>query len=207
MKGVTFINTCSSEYVEIYVGTGPKKVRENFKLARSSKPAILFIDELESIGVQRSHSYSNYTNNLERNSTLNQLLVEMDGIENNSGILVIAATNREDLLDPALIRPGRFDVKINFELPSLKERIELFKLYCGKYDTNKLNEDFANQLGKESEGLSGAIIEDIVNKTASISFYKKESILDKDVLLNTLKKSREESKKFKYYEEKNKNFS
>lgn len=207
MKGVTFINTCSSEYVEIYVGTGPKKVRENFKLARSSKPAILFIDELESIGVQRSHSYSNYTNNLERNSTLNQLLVEMDGIENNSGILVIAATNREDLLDPALIRPGRFDVKINFELPSLKERIELFKLYCGKYDPNKLNEDFLNQLGKESEGLSGAIIEDIVNKTASISFYKKENILDKDVLLNTLKKSREESKKFKYYEEKNKNFS
>lgn len=131
----------------------------------------------------------------------------MDGIENNSGILVIAATNREDLLDPALIRPGRFDIKINFELPSLKERIELFKLYCGKYDSNKLNDDYLTILGKESDGLSGAIIEDVVNKTASISFYKKESILDKDIMLSTLKKSKEESKKFKHYEERNKNFS
>eukprot|EP00340_Litonotus_pictus_P003002 CAMPEP_0170514658 /NCGR_PEP_ID=MMETSP0209-20121228/1232_1 /TAXON_ID=665100 ORGANISM="Litonotus pictus, Strain P1" /NCGR_SAMPLE_ID=MMETSP0209 /ASSEMBLY_ACC=CAM_ASM_000301 /LENGTH=298 /DNA_ID=CAMNT_0010798835 /DNA_START=423 /DNA_END=1319 /DNA_ORIENTATION=+ len=213
LHSLNFINTCSSEYVEIYVGTGAKKVREYFKAARQEKPSIIFIDELEAIGVQRSSSYSNYTNNIERNATLNQLLSEMDGIEANEGILVIAATNREDLLDPALIRPGRFDMKIHLDLPNKEERLNLYELYLKKHDNMNLNNDslirdsqYLDTMADNSEGLSGAVIEDIVNKSAYMSYSKGEKEISKHTLETVFKKSKEDYVKFKYYEEKNKGF-
>ncbi len=185
-----------------------------FKQARLERPAIIFIDELEAIGVQRSSSYSNYTSNIERNATLNQLLAEMDGVEANTGVLVIAATNREDLLDPALVRPGRFDLKINLDLPSKEERVNMFELYLKKHDNINLSSsnvlrdnEFMIKLGVLSEGLSGAIIEDVVNKASSICYSKQESVICKDTLLNVLNKSKEEYLKFKFYEERNKQFS
>lgn len=229
MKEINFINTCSSEYVEIYVGTGAKKVREYFKEARHNKPSIIFIDELEAIGMQRSNSYSSYSNNIERNATLNQLLAEMDGIEANEGILVIAATNREDLLDPALIRPGRFDIKINLDLPNKQERKQLFELYLkkqeillSKYSNKSLNYNnniidkknciagyiyndilLLDELSEETQGMTGAIIEDIVNKTAMISYSKNQYYISKEDLIKTLKTSKDQFIKFKNFEYKN----
>lgn len=212
---INFINTCSSEYVEIFVGSGAKKVREIFKVARQETPSIIFIDELEAIGVQRSSSYSSYTNNIERNATLNQLLAEMDGVESNKGILIIAATNREDLLDPALIRPGRFDVKLHLDLPSKEERLSLFELYLKKHEDLTTNntyniikdKELLEKLSLESEGLTGAAIEDIVNKSASIEFSKNERVFNKQTILNVLKEVKADTAKFRYHEERNKQFN
>lgn len=208
---INFINTCSSEYVEIYVGTGAKKVREYFKSARKDKPSIIFIDELEAIGAQRSSNYSSYTNNIERNSTLNQLLAEMDGVESNEGILIIAATNREDLLDSALIRPGRFDLKIHLDLPTKEERQRLFELYLKKQEIYHSNSegllsqdyDFLMALADKSEGLSGAIIEDIINKASALSYSRGESGMDRRSIEAILIKSKNEHLKFRSYEERN----
>lgn len=212
LSGVTFINTCSAEFVEIYVGSGSKRVREIFKQARSSKPAIIFIDELEAIGVQRASSHSSYVNNIERNATLNQLLVEMDGIEVNDGILIISATNREDLLDPALVRPGRFDMKIHLDVPSYEERYMLFKHYIKKKEVyNSIesirvsdDKEFLDELAKASNNLTGAIIEDIINQAYSISYSKGESGISKKTIMDSLIKSRKDHIKFMAYEEKNK---
>lgn len=192
------------------MGTGPKKVREYFKLARKEKPCILFIDELETIGCQRGQSYHNYSQNTERNATLTQLLGEMDGIESNSQILVIAATNREDLLDPALIRPGRFDYKIHLDIPTLEERKNLFKLYIRNNDyfvnSKELSEDseFINDLANKSQGLTGAIIEDVINKTVSNICSRDGDVFEKDIIYDVLKQSKLEYLKFKVYEERNK---
>ena len=209
LDSVFFINTCSSEYVEIYVGTGPKKVREIFALARKNRPAIIFIDELEAMGVQRSSNISNYTNNLERNSTLNQLLAEMDGVEQNKDILVIAATNREDLLDPALVRPGRFDLKVHFDLPSKEERNNIFELYFKKHNLEYEN-SLIDKLSAKSEGLTGAVIESVVNKISCHCFEEKRLKIgnkfkpEEDSCLLILKKCKEENDKFRIYEERNK---
>lgn len=148
--------------------------------------------------------------NGERNATLTQLLAEMDGIESNNQILVIAATNREDLLDPALVRPGRFDYKIHLDLPNLEERKNLFKLYIGNNDyfenSFKLSNDkeFIDDLANKSQGLTGAVIEDIINKTVSSICAKDGILFDKDTIYDVLKHSKFEYFKFKSYEEKNK---
>lgn len=186
-------------------------MRDYFKSARKDRPSIIFIDELEAIGAQRSSNYSNYTNNIERNSTLNQLLAEMDGVENNEGILVIAATNREDLLDSALIRPGRFDLKIHLDLPTKEERQKLFELYLKKqeiYQPNSENllskdSEFIECLSENSEGLSGAIIEDIINKASALSYSRGDSGMDKKNIEAILNKSKSDHLKFKSYEERN----
>lgn len=186
-------------------------MRDYFKSARKDRPSIIFIDELEAIGAQRSSNYSNYSNNIERNSTLNQLLAEMDGVESNEGILIIAATNREDLLDSALVRPGRFDVKIHLDLPTIDERKKLFELYLKKQEIYhsgseillSQDSDFLDSLSFKSEGLSGAIIEDIVNKASALSYSRGEAGLDKKSIEAILIKSKSDHIKFKSYEERN----
>jgi len=136
----------------------------------------------------------------------------MDGVSNNSGILIIAATNREDLLDPALIRSGRFDLKINFDVPSTEQKKELFELYLRKLDSEHFkniellinDENFIAELVKNSKGLTGANIEDIINKTASVCYSKDSEELDKNELKKILKKTVEENEMFRKYEERNK---
>jgi cell division protease FtsH len=204
LDGITFINTCASEFVEIYVGSGPKKIREVFRLARENKPAIIFIDELESIGMHRSTDTFSYTNNIERYSTLNQLLAEMDGVYNHDNIVVIAATNREDLLDSALVRPGRFDYKINLALPDANMREGILKLYLGKYtyDMEEIGELVIKDFAKRGEGLTGANIESIVNDAATFAMSKSGSIKNED-LEEAFKKNVAEFLKFKKFELKN----
>ena len=182
MEDITFISTCASEFCEIYVGSGPKKVREVFELARDNKPAIVFIDELESIGFKRTSDSRSYANNIERYSTLNQLLSELDGITSNENLIVIAATNREDLLDTALTRPGRFDYKINLELPDVKMRRKIFEIYLNhfKYDEENIDDELIQFYAEKSKNLTGANIEAIVNEAATLSFSKNKSFIVKE---------------------------
>jgi cell division protease FtsH len=198
MEDITFFSTCASEFCEIYVGSGPKKVREIFELARENKPAILFIDELESVGFKRTSDSRSYANNIERYSTLNQLLAELDGITENENLVVIAATNREDLLDAALTRPGRFDYKIHLELPDKHMRHQIFKLYLNhfKYDDENINEKLIEIYAEKSKNLTGANIEAIVNEAATLSFSKNETFITKEDFETSFNKNMIEFCKF-----------
>ena len=124
--GVPFYFVSGSEFVEIFVGVGASRVRELFKEAKSTSPAIIFIDEIDAIGKKRSERLSG---NAESDATLNQLLVEMDGFGTDANVVVFAATNRKELLDPALTRPGRFDRAIEINLPDIDERFQIFKVH------------------------------------------------------------------------------
>jgi len=202
LQSISFIKSCASEFVEIYVGSGAKKVRELFQKARAEKPAIIFIDELEAIGLQRSPNTSTYTNNVERYSTLNQLLAEMDGLNDMEDIIVIAATNREDLLDAALVRSGRFDMKILINIPDIETRYRIYVHYLEKYgyDKDGIDNEVLNYLANASENFSGANIEQIVNEAARVSFAKKLKLIDKDDLINSYEKNKETIKKFREFE-------
>ena len=157
-----FISIASSEFVEVYVGLGAAKVRDLFKKARENKPCIIFIDEIDSIGKQRGTGIN--LGNDEREQTLNQLLAEMDGFNQNDGILILGATNRRDVLDNALLRPGRFDRIINVPLPDKSARIKILKTY-GK--TKKLHKDVSYELlGEFTSGFSGAQIKNLMNEAA-----------------------------------------
>ena len=182
--------------MELYVGSGAKKVREVFDLARRSRPAIIFIDELEAIGMKRPNDHSSYERNIERCSTLNQLLVEMDGVTDMSNIVVIGSTNREDLLDSALVRPGRFDFKINIPLPILNQRVEIFKLYIEKLKCGNIPEESILKLARDSENFTGAIIEDIVNKAFTKCLAKNETKINEIYLFEALKSAKEDYSKF-----------
>jgi ATP-dependent Zn protease len=221
LHGISFINTCASEFVEIYVGSGPKKMREVFDLARERRPSIIFIDELESIGSQRSSDFQSYTHNIERYSTLNQLLSEMDGLNEMDGVMVIAATNREDLLDAALVRPGRFDFKINLAPPDKQLRKELIQLYLSKHQIEKIEDTLIDEIVNSTEGMTGANIEGIINDAATIAYSRgeKEYMVDDSDLLNSnnskilssdladaAKKSIEEFHKFRQYEMRNSHY-
>lgn len=157
-----FISIASSEFVEVYVGLGAAKVRDLFKKARENKPCIIFIDEIDSIGKQRGTGIN--LGNDEREQTLNQLLAEMDGFNQNDGILILGATNRRDVLDNALLRPGRFDRIINVPLPDKSARIKILKTY-GK--SKKLHKDVSYELlGEFTSGFSGAQIKNLMNEAA-----------------------------------------
>lgn len=170
--GVPFFFISGSNFVEMFAGLGAKRVREMFKETRRAAPAILFIDELDAIGRKRGSSLSG---NDEREQTLNQILVELDGMEENAGILVMAATNRPDVLDPALLRPGRFDRTIMVNNPDVKEREAILRLHAkGKRISPEVN--FKN-IAKRTPGYSGAQLENIVNEAALLSVREKTPLI------------------------------
>ena len=157
-----FISVASSEFVELFVGLGAQKVRSLFSEARENTPCIVFIDEIDSIGKQRGTGIN--MGNDEREQTLNQLLAEMDGFNNNDGVLIIAATNRKDVLDSALLRPGRFDRIINVPLPDKESRKKIFQVHSRSKQLNPAIEyDFLAEL---SAGFSGAQIKNLINEAA-----------------------------------------
>ncbi len=172
---VPFYFISGSNFVEMYVGVGAKRVRELFKEARKEAPAIIFIDEIDAVGRSRGAGIGG--GNDEREQTLNQLLVEMDGMTENSGILIMAATNRTDVLDPALLRPGRFDRTITVNLPDIKEREEILKLHAkGKRIDPEVT--FAN-LAKRTPGYSGAQLENVINEAALLSVRENTGVITK----------------------------
>ena len=159
-----FIHVSGSGFNELYVGVGQSRVRQLFENARNNKPCVIFIDEIDALGAKRS----NNSGHSEHENTLNSLLSEMDGIDNNDGILVFGATNRPELLDPALMRPGRFDRKIQFNLPTIQEREEMFVLYLEKYKIDGDKFELAKYISKKGYGLSGADISNLCNEAAII---------------------------------------
>ena len=159
---VPFFSMSGSEFVEMFVGMGASKVRDLFRQAKEKAPCIVFIDEIDAIGQKRNSGA--YGGNDEREQTLNQLLTEMDGFEGNSGVIILAATNRPESLDPALTRPGRFDRRVPVELPDLKGREEILKVHAKKVKIAD-NVDFT-QIARMAAGASGAELANIVNEAA-----------------------------------------
>ncbi|MGZ9755859.1 ATP-dependent zinc metalloprotease FtsH [Mycoplasma sp. 246B] len=175
---VPFFFVSASNFVELFVGMGAKRVRQVIAEARKNAPAIIFIDELDAIGRTRGSGIGGGHD--EREQTLNQLLVEMDGIKENSGLLFVAATNRTDVLDPALTRPGRFDRVITVGLPDIKEREEILKLHAkGKrFASNVL---FSN-IARRTPGFSGAQLENVVNEAVLLSIREKSDLITLEII-------------------------
>ena len=180
---VPFFSLSGSDFVEMFVGVGASRVRDLFKQAKDKSPAIIFIDEIDAIG--RSRGKSNFTgSNAERENTLNQLLTEMDGFGTNSNVIVLAATNRADVLDKALMRAGRFDRQIYVDLPDLNERKEIFQVHLKPLKTIKsLDYDF---LAKQTPGFSGADIANVCNEAALIAARKNKKSVGKQDFLDAV---------------------
>ncbi|MCZ4407371.1 ATP-dependent zinc metalloprotease FtsH [Cryomorphaceae bacterium 1068] len=180
---VPFFSLSGSDFVEMFVGVGASRVRDLFKQAKEKAPAIIFIDEIDAIGRARGRSASMGAND-ERENTLNQLLTEMDGFGTNSGVIILAATNRADVLDRALMRAGRFDRQIYVDMPDLNERKEIFAVHLKpiKVD-NKIDIDF---LAKQTPGFSGADIANICNEAALIAARKKQTEVHKQDFLDAV---------------------
>ena len=159
---VPFFSMSGSEFVEMFVGMGASKVRDLFKQAKEKAPCIVFIDEIDAIGKKRDGG--NLGGNDEREQTLNQLLTEMDGFEGNTGVMILAATNRPESLDPALTRPGRFDRRVPVELPDLKGREDILKVHAKKVKTSDAID--YNKVARMASGSSGAELANIVNEAA-----------------------------------------
>ncbi|MBR3718550.1 MAG: AAA family ATPase, partial [Firmicutes bacterium] len=157
-----FFSISGSEFVEMFVGMGASKVRDLFKQAKEKAPCIVFIDEIDAIGQKRNGG--NFGGNDEREQTLNQLLTEMDGFEGNTGVIILAATNRPESLDPALTRPGRYDRRVPVELPDLKGREAILKVHAKKVKTEP-NIDYG-KIARMASGASGAELANIVNEAA-----------------------------------------
>ena len=162
-SNVPFFSISGSEFVEMFVGMGASKVRDLFKQAKEKAPCIVFIDEIDAIG-QKRNSGSGYGGNDEREQTLNQLLTEMDGFEGNNGVIILAATNRPESLDPALTRPGRFDRRVPVELPDLKGREEILKVHIRK--VKPAADVDLHTIARMAAGASGAELANIVNEAA-----------------------------------------
>jgi cell division protease FtsH len=180
---VPFFSLSGSDFVEMFVGVGASRVRDLFKQAKDKSPAIIFIDEIDAIG--RARGKSNFTgSNDERENTLNQLLTEMDGFGTNSNVIVLAATNRADVLDKALMRAGRFDRQIYVDLPDLNERKEIFKVHLKPLKTIKtLDTDF---LSRQTPGFSGADIANVCNEAALIAARKNKKSVGKQDFLDAV---------------------
>lgn len=168
-SNVPFISVPGSEFVEVIVGVGASRMRAVFDVAKENAPCIVFIDEIDAIAKKRSTGTGSV--NEERENTLNQLLVEMDGFGSQSNVIVFAATNMKDALDPAVLRPGRFDRIIDIPLPDIEARKKIFLIHLGKIvlDSTKKAEDYANRLATLTPGFSGAQIENICNEAAIIA--------------------------------------
>lgn len=165
--GVAFITVSGSEFLEMFVGVGPSRVRDMFATARKNTPCILFIDEIDAIG--RKRGGKNIGGQSEQENTLNQLLVEMDGFSAQSNVIVMAATNRVDVLDPALLRPGRFDRQIYVGLPDIKGRASVFNVHLEGLKTNLNKNEVSRKLAALTPGFSGADIANICNEAALIA--------------------------------------
>jgi cell division protease FtsH len=180
---VPFFSLSGSDFVEMFVGVGASRVRDLFKQAKDKSPAIIFIDEIDAIG--RARGKSNITgSNDERENTLNQLLTEMDGFGTDTNVIVLAATNRSDVLDKALMRAGRFDRQIYVDLPDLREREEIFKVHLIPLKVDKqLDVSF---LAKQTPGFSGADIANVCNESALIAARKSKKKVDKQDFLDAV---------------------
>ena len=179
----TFISVSASEFVELFVGMGAAKVRDLFKTARENCPAIIFIDEIDSIGKQRGVGLMQ--GNDEREQTLNQILAEMDGFEPNQDILIIAATNRKDILDSALLRPGRFDRIVYVPLPDKGSRRSILSMYLQKKNTEGIEIDIIAEM---TQGFSGAQIKNLVNEAAIYTARQGRSIITQKDIEDALEK-------------------
>ncbi len=180
---VPFFSLSGSDFVEMFVGVGASRVRDLFKQAKEKAPCIVFIDEIDAIGRARGRN-PNMGANDERENTLNQLLTEMDGFASNAGVIILAATNRADILDKALLRAGRFDRQIYVELPDLNERKEIFKVHLRpiKYDKD-LDIDF---LARQTPGFSGADIANVCNESALIAARRNKKVVQRQDFLDAV---------------------
>lgn len=168
-SGVPFFSVSGSEFVEMFVGVGPSRVRDLFAEGRKNAPCIIFIDEIDAIGRARQESGRGFGGNDEREATLNQILTEMDGFNTREQVVVLAGTNRVDMLDKALMRPGRFDRHIYIDRPTMKGRQEIFKVYLNKIVTKEDHEFLVGRLATLTPGFSGADIANVVNEAALIA--------------------------------------
>jgi len=179
--GISFISVSGSDFSQMFVGVGAGRVRSLFQEARKKAPCIVFIDEIDALARSRNNC-SVGGGQAERDNTLNRLLVELDGFEDNDNVLLFGATNRLDILDPALLRPGRFDRKIRFELPEKKDRVKIFKYYLKKMTIEEDIDTLSQDLGKISIGFSCADIANICNEGSILSVRKKTDVVTKKIL-------------------------
>lgn len=180
---VPFFSMSGSDFVEMFVGVGASRVRDLFKKAKEKAPCIVFIDEIDAIGRARGKNV-NFSGNDERENTLNQLLTEMDGFATNSGVIILAATNRADILDRALMRAGRFDRQISVELPDLNERKAIFEVHLRPL---RLGEDVKSEfLARQTPGFSGADIANVCNESALIAARKAKKVVEKEDFLDAV---------------------
>ena len=180
---VPFFSISGSDFVEMFVGVGASRVRDLFRQAKEKSPCIVFIDEIDAVGRARGKNVG-FSSNDERENTLNQLLTEMDGFGSNSGVIILAATNRADILDKALMRAGRFDRQIHVELPDLKEREEIFQVHLRGL---KLAEDFDLEfLAKHTPGFSGADIANVCNEAALTAARHDKKAIDRQDFLDAV---------------------
>ncbi|HNX67272.1 MAG TPA: ATP-dependent zinc metalloprotease FtsH, partial [Bacteroidales bacterium] len=206
---VPFFSISGSDFVEMFVGVGASRVRDLFRQAKEKAPCIVFIDEIDAVGRARGRN-PNFGANDERENTLNQLLTEMDGFGTNSGVIILAATNRADILDKALLRAGRFDRQISVELPDLKEREAIFRVHLRPI---KLEKDFdVAFLAKQTPGFSGADIANVCNEAALIAARRNKTSVEKQDFLDAIDRiigglekknmiiSQEEKKTIAYHE-------
>ncbi|MCS7200926.1 MAG: ATP-dependent zinc metalloprotease FtsH [Patescibacteria group bacterium] len=181
--GVPFFYISGSEFVEMFVGVGASRVRDAFAIAKKNQPCILFIDELDAIGKVRGSGITG--GHEEREQTLNQILVEMDGFEKGTKVVVLSATNRGDTLDPALLRPGRFDRKIILDLPDVKAREEILKIHIRDKKVRKIN---LKQVAERTPGFSGADLANLCNEAAILAARKNKEFIDQQELLDAIEK-------------------
>ena len=178
-----FIHVSGSSFNEIYVGVGQSRVKKLFQNARDKKPCIIFIDEIDTLGKKRGKNSEGHN---EHENTLNSLLSEMDGIDTNDSVLIFGATNRPEMLDPALTRSGRFDRKIEFNLPNLKERVEILSLYLKKYPIKDNSHTLAIGISKNTYGFSGADLRNLCNEAAIKSVRNGKDKIDNIELDNAI---------------------
>ena len=172
-SGVPFFSVSGSEFVEMFVGVGPSRVRDLFAEGRKNAPCIIFIDEIDAIGRARQESGKGFGGNDEREATLNQILTEMDGFNTREQVVVLAGTNRADMLDKALMRPGRFDRHIFIDRPTMKGRQDIFKVYLNKIVTKEDQDHLVGRLATLTPGFSGADIANVVNEAALIGKFSR----------------------------------